>query len=174
MRLTAALLLLPAMALSQPAVALEFDGARRAPAVRAPKAPGPRARSVEIQGGWSKRVALPLKLCDPVTAQSLAAAMEALQAAITGPGRAELPALGSGGTEVEVLFIDVELDERPGKGTECAGAASTVGVVLKPYHVHVSLERGGDNVLPVPRLPFAAPPAANALESALSPGFGMG
>lgn len=174
MRFSAALLLWPAIALSQPPVDLEFEGERRAPAVRPPKAPAARARSVEIRGGWSKNVTLPLRPCDAVTAQSLSAAMEALQAAITGPGRAELPSTQPGGTEIEVLFIDVDLDETPGSGKECDGAASTVGVVFRPYHVHLSLERVGDNVLPVPRLPFAAPPAVNQLWSALRPGFGMG
>jgi len=174
MRLSAALLLCPAIALSQPAVDLELGGERGAPPARAPKAPAPRARSVEIRGGWSKRVALPLRPCDAVTAQSLSAAMEALQAAITGPGRAELPSIQQAGTEIEVLYIDVDLDESPGSGKECEGAASTVGVVFKPYHVHLSLERVGDNVLPVPRLPFAAPPEVNQLWSALRPGLGMG
>lgn len=174
MRLSAALLLWPAIALSQPPVDLELGGERGMPSARAPKAPASRARSVEIRGGWSKHVTLPLRPCDPVTAQSLSAAMEALQAAITGPGRVELPAIQPGGTEIEVLYIDVDLDETPGSGKECDGAASTVGVVFRPYHVHLSLERVGDNVLPVPRLPFAAPPAVNEVWSALSPGLGMG
>ena len=174
MRLSAALLLWPAIALSQPSVDVELGGERGTPAVRAPKGPAPRARSVEIRGGWSKHVALPLAPCDAVTAQSLSAAMEALQAAITGPGRAGLPAIEPRGTEIEVLFIDVDLDETPGSGKECDGAARTVGVVFKPYHVHLSLERVGDNVLPVPRLPFAAPPAASEIWSALRPGLGMG
>ena len=59
MRLSAALLLWPAIALSQPPVDLELGGERGMPSARAPKAPASRARSVEIRGGWSKHVTLP-------------------------------------------------------------------------------------------------------------------
>src|SRR5712692_4970389 len=79
--------------------------------------------------------------------------MEALERAITA-NAIDGYGLRSQG-EVGVLYIEVEYDTSA-PAADAAGirpAADTVGVIFRPHYVHVSLERIGDNVLPIPRSP---------------------
>jgi hypothetical protein len=47
-----------------------------------------------------------------------------------------------------VLYIEVDYD------TSAAATSDTVGVIFHPYYVQFSLDRIGDNVLPIPRSPL--------------------
>src|SRR4029453_12198522 len=152
---------LPALALAQPAPPISIDvgpdADDRAPpaldAARRAGASGLPARPLRVDGAWAEGVDLGLSTCDLVTPANIAAAMEALTAAITRTPAAATT-LGRQG-EAEVLYVAVDFDERPGTGNECGDPARTVGVVFRPYHLRVSLERIGDNVLPVPRSALA-------------------
>lgn len=146
--------------------ATAVDAARRAGALSL------KARSIVVEGRWAGRVDLGLEVCDVVTPQNIAAAMEALEAAITRtPAAASV--LGNAG-EAEVLQIAVDFDTRPGVANECGDPTRTVGIVFRPHHVRVSLERVGDNVLPVPRSALATVfEDVPAPLRALNPKFGM-
>jgi hypothetical protein len=108
-----------------------------------------RASSVTVRGRWAGDVPLPLARCDLLTPERISETMNALRVAVTAP---DAPAALAGGTgEIEVLWIDVDfVDLQPGTPGECDGAP-TAGVVLRPLHLRVSMERLGDNVLPLAR-----------------------
>jgi hypothetical protein len=115
---------------------------------------GLRARSITVEGRWAQGADLGMKVCDLVTTESIFAAMEALEAAVTRSPAATAVLASQG--EAEVLLIQVDYDTRPGAQGECGNGERTVGITLRPYHVRVGLERLGDNVLPVPRSALAS------------------
>jgi len=112
-----------------------------------------RVRYVKVEGRWAKDVALPIAPGDVLTPARIFDAMEALERAITA-NAIDGYGLRSKG-EVGVLYIEVDYDTSA-PVADAAGvrpAAGTVGVIFRPHYVHVSLERIGDNVLPIPRSP---------------------
>lgn len=130
--------------------ALTKDTAALAQA-RAASVYGRRVRYVRVEGRWADRVPLPLVAGDILTSEKLSAAMNALRAAITAPSGPGL-ALRSKG-EVGVFYISPEFDTAPAadaNGNVRTGDR-TVGVILRPDDVHISLVEIGNNVLPIPR-----------------------
>jgi hypothetical protein len=107
-----------------------------------------RASSVSVEARWATGLQLPLARCDLLSPQSISQAMEALRDAVTAPAAASVT---GGDGEIEVLWIDVDfVDLQPGRPGVCDGAP-TAGVVLRPWHLRVSTEHLGDNVLPLAR-----------------------
>jgi hypothetical protein len=102
-----------------------------------------RVRYVKVEGRWTDHVPLPLAAGDMLTNQKLSAAMGALRDAITSGSNASLGFHSKG--EVGVLYIGVSYDTSSGDGT--------VGVIFRPYYLHISMVQVGDNVLPIPRSP---------------------
>jgi len=102
-----------------------------------------RVRYVKVDGRWTDHVPLPLAAGDILTNQNLSAAMAALRDAITSGSNASLGFHSKG--EVGVLYIGVSYDTSSGDGT--------VGVIFRPYYLHISMVQVGDNVLPIPRSP---------------------
>jgi hypothetical protein len=102
-----------------------------------------RVRYVKVEGRWADHVPLPLAAGDTLTNQKLSAAMGALRDAITSGSNASLGFHSKG--EVGVLYIDVKYDTSANDGT--------VGVIFRPYYLHISLVQAGNNVLPIPRTP---------------------
>jgi hypothetical protein len=134
-------------------------------------APTRLVRSVAIEGGWSGKLSLPLQACAPLTSADILAAMEALQSAINRD-----QAMHAGRDEaIEVLYIDVRQQTFARDPSVCQGAAETVDVVFRPYHIRISGDGLADNLLSVPRLPLAQPQEdESALQRILRPRFGMG
>jgi hypothetical protein len=110
-------------------------------------------RYVKIEGRWATNVPLPLAAGDLLTREKLFDAMEALKRAITA-NYLEGYGLRSKG-EIGVLHIDVDYDtSKPvADDANVVPSDNTVGVIFRPYYIQVSLERVGDNVLPIPRSP---------------------
>jgi hypothetical protein len=102
-----------------------------------------RVRYVKVEGRWADHLPLPLAAGDTLTNQKLSAAMGALRDAITSGSNASLGFHSKG--EVGVLYIDVKYDTSANDGT--------VGVIFRPYYLHISLVQVGNNVLPIPRTP---------------------
>ncbi|MEY2563360.1 MAG: hypothetical protein QOH88_1553 [Verrucomicrobiota bacterium] len=102
-----------------------------------------RVRYVKVEGRWTDNLALPLRPGDLLTNQKLSAAMAALRDAITSGSNASLGFHSKG--EVGVLYLAVSYDTSTGDGT--------VGVIFRPYYLHLSMVQVGDNVLPIPRSP---------------------
>ena len=140
-------------------VSLEFDAEEKSPADDAAvveRAQGEgvyrlRVRYVKVEGRWAKGVALPLAPGTILTPEKLSVAMNALRTAITSSPASTL-ALRSKG-EVGVLYIDVQFDTGPevdANGT-ARPSPDTVGVIFRPFYIHISLLQIGNNVLPIPR-----------------------
>lgn len=130
-----------------------------------------RARSITIEGPWSKAADIGFAVCDVVTPERISIAMEALESAITR-APASLSTLGSQG-EAEVLWIEVDFDTSDVPNS-CGGDGKTVAVKFRPYHVRLALQRVGDNVLPLPRFSFASIYArVPAPLRVLNPSFGV-
>lgn len=105
-----------------------------------------RVRYVKVEGRWATRVPLPIAAGDLLTREKISEAMEALEAAITADSIYGYGLRSKG--QVGVLYIEVEYDTG---GTQ---TNDTVGVIFRPYYVQFSLDRIGDNVLPIPRSPL--------------------
>ncbi len=101
-----------------------------------------RVGTVMVEGRWAGAVKLPLVTGEVLTPEKLSAAMEALEAAVTADTLRGYGLRSQG--EIGVLYIDVDF----------ATNARTVDVTFRPYYVHFSLVKMGDNVLPVPRSAF--------------------
>jgi len=105
-----------------------------------------RVRYVKVEGRWARGVPLPIAAGDVLTPEKIFDAMEALEAAITADSIYGYGLRSKG--QVGVLYIEVDYD------TGAAPANGTVGVIFRPYYVQFSLDRIGDNVLPIPRSPL--------------------
>lgn len=105
-----------------------------------------RVGEVKVEGRWASQVPLPLATGDVLTPEKLFAAMEALEAAVTADTLHGYGLRSQG--EVGVLYIDVDF------ATNAPTARRTVDVTFRPYYVHFSLVKIGDNVLPIPRSPW--------------------
>lgn len=105
-----------------------------------------RVRYVKVEGRWAARVPLPIAAGDLLTREKISLAMEALEAAITADSIYGYGLRSKG--QVGVLYIEVDYD------TGGTGPSGTVGVIFRPYFVQFSLDRIGDNVLPIPRSPL--------------------
>ncbi len=130
-----------------------------------------RVRYVTIDARWAKGVTLPLAAGDPLTPQTISAALEALKQRIDDNALHGYGLRTKG--ELGILHIDVEYDTSPSPGDPPDGPR-TVGVIFHPYYVRFLLERVGDNVLPIPRSPhptFYDNVPAPLL--ALNPSFGV-
>src|SRR5207247_1465587 len=86
-----------------------------------------------------------------LTPEKVSLAMEAVRAAITN-GASQTVELNSKG-EVGVLLVDVDYDTSAPvvRAGETSRLQNTVGVIFRPYYLHFSLIKIGNNVLPVPR-----------------------
>ncbi len=113
-----------------------------------------RVRYVKVEGRWARGVPLPVAAGDVLTPQKIFDAMEALEAAITADSIYGYGLRSKG--QVGVLYIEVDYDTSaaPSNGTGLRPADDTVGVIFRPYYVQFSLDRIGDNVLPIPRSPL--------------------
>lgn len=105
-----------------------------------------RVRYVKVEGRWARGVPLPIAAGDVLTPEKIFDAMEALEAAITADSIYGYGLRSKG--QVGVLYIEVDYD------TGGAPANGTVGVIFRPYYIQFSLDRIGDNVLPIPRSPL--------------------
>jgi len=150
----AVLVLLPAWSHAQPQPPISVDLDSGNPELttadqRAEKAKayGERVRYVKIDARWAKDVTLPLAPGDELTSEKISKAMQALRQVIHDDAVLGYGARSKG--ELGVLHIDVDYDTSP----DPAGGARTVGVIFRPYYLRFSLERIGDNVLPIPRSP---------------------
>jgi hypothetical protein len=103
---------------------------------------------VTVQGRWAQHVPLPIAPGDRLTQAQISDALQALRKAITAE-----PAYGysrrSAG-EIGALYIDVECED-PAQADIERGAAQPIGLIFRPFYVRLSLQRIGDNVLPIPR-----------------------
>src|SRR3990172_4134059 len=113
-----------------------------------------RVRYVKVEGRWARGVPLPIAAGDVLTPEKIFDAMEALEAAITADSIYGYGLRSKG--QVGVLYIEVDYDTgaAPANGTGLRRADDTVGVIFRPYYVQFSLDRIGDNVLPIPRSPL--------------------
>lgn len=102
-----------------------------------------RVSYVKVEGRWATNVPLPLKAGDTLTNQKIFDAMEALRDAITSSSNAKLGFQSKG--EIGALYIDVTYDTAAGDGT--------VGVIFRPFYLHISMVQVGNNILPIPRTP---------------------
>ena len=105
-----------------------------------------RTGAVNVEGRWAGEVSLPLKTGDVLTPEKLSAAMEALEAAVTADTIHGYGLRSQG--EIGVLYIDVDF------ATNAPAASRTVDITFRPYYLHFSLVKLGDNVLPIPRSPL--------------------
>ena len=113
---------------------------------RRKKAYALRVGEVKVEGRWAGEVKLPLVTGEVLTPAKLFAAMEALEAVVTADTLHGYGLRSQG--EIGVLYIDVDF------ATNAPPNARTVDVIFRPYYVHFSLVKMGDNVLPVPRSPL--------------------
>ena len=102
--------------------------------------------AVKVEGRWAGNVKLPLVPGEGLTPEKLSAAMEALEAAVTADTLRGYGLRSQG--EIGVLYIDVDF------ATNAPARSRTVDVTFRPYYVHFSLVKMGDNVLPIPRSAF--------------------
>lgn len=91
------------------------------------------------------QIKLPLAAGDILTPEKLSDALNALRLAITSNANTSLGLRSKG--EVGILYITVDYDT--------SAADGTVGVIFRPYYVDISLVEVGNNVLPIPRSPWA-------------------
>jgi hypothetical protein len=112
-----------------------------------------RVRYVKVEGRWARGISLPMAAGDVLTPAKIFDAMEALERAITANSINGYGLRSKG--EIGVLYIDVDYDTSTPvvDATGVRPAGDTVGVIFRPHYIHVSLERIGDNVLPIPRSP---------------------
>ncbi len=111
-------------------------------------------RYVKIEGRWSKGIQLPLKPGDILTSDNLSAAMHFLRDAITADSNINIGFRSKG--EVGVFYLAPKFDtssEVDANGN-AQPAGRTVGVILQPFYLDVSLVQVGDNILPLPRSAF--------------------
>jgi hypothetical protein len=104
-----------------------------------------RVRYVKVEGRWAGRMRLPLAAGDILTNEKISASLNALRAAITSRPNLDLGLRSKG--EVGVLYINVDYDTTAADGT--------VGVTFRPYYIDIALVEIGNNVLPIPRSPWA-------------------
>jgi hypothetical protein len=112
-----------------------------------------RVRYVKVEGRWVGDIPLPIAAGDVLTPAKIFDALEALERAITANSINGYGLRSKG--EIGVLYIDVDYDTST-PAVDAAGvrpAGDTVGVIFRPHYIQVSLERIGDNVLPIPRSP---------------------
>ncbi len=111
-------------------------------------------RYVKIEGRWGRGIQLPLKPGDILTGDNLSAAMHALRDAITADSNINMGFRSKG--EVGVFYLAPKFDTSP--EVDANGNAQppgkTVGVILQPFYLDVSLVQVGDNILPLPRSAF--------------------
>lgn len=105
-----------------------------------------RVGDVKVEGRWAGQVPLPLATGDVLTPAKLFKAMEVLEAAVTADTLKGYGLRSQG--EIGVLYIDVDF------ATNAPPRSRTVDVTFRPYYVHFSLVKMGDNVLPIPRSAF--------------------
>lgn len=147
--------------LAQP-LSLEFgpDGEDDPPVT----AEGFTVSSFEVKGRWLGAFPLPLKVGDVWSVEKQSEVLNAIRTALSGEDTASF-LVGRQG-EARVFYVDVlEVKDE---------AARTVKLTFRPFNVHVSLAKVGDNVLPIPRSPFAT--HYNAVPApllALNPTVGM-
>jgi hypothetical protein len=149
---------------AQPAV-IEF-GPGGEEVVRNPRvtADGYKVSSFEIKGRWLGAMPIPLQPGDIWSPQKQSEVLNAIRVAFTGDDVTSY-VVGQQG-EARVFYVDVveEKDE----------VQRTVKLTFRPFNVHVSLVKVGDNVLPIPRSPFATRySAVPAPLLALNPSAGM-
>ncbi len=106
-----------------------------------------RVRYVKVEGRWARPLHLPLSAGDRLTPEKMFEAMEAVRAAFTNSSYQALELRSKG--EVGIIYVDVEYDTSRPVGV----APNTVGVIFRPFHLHFSLVKIGNNVLPIPRSP---------------------
>ena len=111
-------------------------------------------RYVKIEGRWSKGIQLPLKPGDILTSDNLSAAMHALRDAMTADSNINIGFRSKG--EVGVFYLAPKFDTSPevDANGNAQAAGRTVGVILQPFYLDVSLVQVGDNILPLPRSAF--------------------
>ncbi len=111
-------------------------------------------RYVKIEGRWSRAIELPLKPGDILTSDNLSAAMHALRDAITADSNINIGFRSKG--EVGVFYLAPKFDTSPevDANGNAQPAGKTVGVILRPFYLDVSLVQVGDNILPLPRSAF--------------------
>ena len=130
---------------------------------------GKRIRSIDVRGLLLGKVELPIARCDVLTPENLSAARDALRLAADVGGSAS--EMGS----IRVVYVDHVADLSPGHGDECGSGVLTVGLTLRPLVVQFSMQRLGDNVLPLPRPPLPAlgdlAPALKHVEPKLGIGY---
>ena len=102
--------------------------------------------AVTVEGRWAGNVKLPLATGDVLTPEKLSAAMEALEADVTADTLRGYGLRSQG--EIGVLYIDVDF------ATNAPPRSHSVDITFRPYYVHFSLVKMGDNVLPIPRSAF--------------------
>ncbi len=123
-----------------------------------------RVSRVEVTGAWAGKIALPIASGDLLTEERSSAAIHAVRDAVASRSSASyFKSLG----EVEVVVVTTDCDR--------SGPAGTVGFLIEPHMVHLSVIRVGDNVLPIPRL--RNPPAfddISPLMRTLMPAVGVG
>ena len=107
------------------------------------EADGYTIRSVKIEGRWIPAIALPIKSGDRFSNAKIQQAMEAVRAALHQDDRQdfELQNVGAFGVTHITRCLLVE--------------GRQVDVIIQPRAVRVDLFRVGENVLPIPRAPFA-------------------
>ncbi len=104
-----------------------------------------RVGEVTVAGRWAGGVKLPLATGDVLTPAKLFEAMEALEATVTADTLQGYGLRSKG--EIGVLYIDVDF------ATNAPSKSRTVDITFRPYYIHFSLVKMGDNVLPIPRSP---------------------
>jgi hypothetical protein len=102
-----------------------------------------RVSRVVVKGRWAASVSLPLAPGDLVTREKIFEAMEALRSTITNDSVYGYGLRSKG--QIGILWIDVDFAENPDP------AIRDVVVTFNPFYVQLSLDRVGDNVLPIPR-----------------------
>ncbi|MDQ6913152.1 MAG: BamA/TamA family outer membrane protein [Verrucomicrobiota bacterium] len=111
-------------------------------------------RYVKTEGRWSRGIQLPLKPGDILTSDNLSAAMHALRDAITADSNVNIGFRSKG--EVGVFYLAPKFDTSPevDANGNAQAAGKTVGVILQPFYLDISLVQVGDNILPIPRSAF--------------------
>ncbi len=107
---------------------------------------GQRVGQVKVEGRWIGDLKLPLVTGEVLTPEKISAAMEALEAAVTADTLHGYGLRSKG--EIGVLYIAVDYS------TNAPTGQHTVDVTFRPYYIHFSLVKLGDNVLPIPRSAF--------------------
>jgi len=106
---------------------------------------------IRIDARWVGPIQLPLAVGDVLTPEKISEAMNALRTSITTTSSQGFGLKSKGEVGVLYIGVDFETNRPPGAIAGQPSTTNSIGVVFRPFYLHLSLVQIGDNVLPIPR-----------------------